>query len=68
MQQPTPSRRLADTLIEGGLAAFVAKRRGDGASWRRIAADLRDATDGQVDLTDETLRGWFQSDDTRTAS
>jgi hypothetical protein len=55
---PSPLYRLADTLIEGGAAAFISDRRREGVSWRRIARDLRDATDGSVDVTEQTLRSW----------
>jgi len=54
----TPLRRLADTLIDGGVDRFVATRRASGRSWRLIALDLRDTTDGQIDVTPETLRKW----------
>lgn len=56
----TPTRRLADTMLVGGIDRFIADRRAGKkpASWRRIALDLRDATDGQIDVTPETLRNW----------
>lgn len=54
----TPTRLLADTLLpEGGVARFIAQRRPD-KSWRMIALDLRDTTNGQVNVTPETLRKW----------
>lgn len=55
---PTPTRQLADTLLPGGVDQFIAERRAAGASWRRIALDLRDATKARVDVTPETLRNW----------
>lgn len=55
----SPAHRLADVLLDQPLADYVADRRRDGASWRRISLDLRDDTDGQVDITYETLRAWF---------
>lgn len=39
------------------MTKFVADRR-PAKSWRRIALDLRDATDGKVDVTPETVRKW----------
>lgn len=60
---PTPTQRLADVLLaeEGPLSSFVAKRRAQKPkrSWRLIARDLFEITEGQIDLTGETLRGWF---------
>jgi len=53
----TPTQRLAEALGVD-LADFIASRR-PARSWRLIARDLRDATDGQVDVTPETLRNWY---------
>lgn len=59
MEAPSATRRLADTLIEGGLDDFVRTRRDQGKSWRLVARDLFDQTDGAVDITDQTLRSWY---------
>lgn len=58
----TPLQRTADALLraqghEGGIDAFVLSRRP--RSWRTIAADLREATEGAVDVTDVTLINWY---------
>lgn len=58
---PTPTRRLADKLIEGGVNRFIADRRTNGESWRTISLALRDATDGEIDITPETVRNWGQT-------
>lgn len=57
----TPSHKLADLLLgdEGPLEDFVRGRRAMGRSWRLIERDLLKATDGEADLTFETLRTWF---------
>ncbi len=39
------------------LSAYVSGKRGDGASWHRIALDLYERTG--VLVTDETVRRWF---------
>jgi hypothetical protein len=57
----TPTHRLADLLLPTTLADFVQQRRDSGRSWRLIARDLHEETAGQVDVTAETLRGWFGS-------
>ena len=57
----TPTQRLADLLLPTTLADFVQGRREAGRSWRLIARDLHQETDGQVDVTAETLRGWFST-------
>lgn len=58
--QPTPLHRLADELLgdDGPLTDFVAARRATDRSWRLIARDLFDSTDGKVDVTAESLRTW----------
>jgi hypothetical protein len=40
------------------LKAFVLARR-PGRSWRLIARDVYDKTDGQVDVTGQSLRNWY---------
>lgn len=55
----SPNFRLADHLLEEGIAAFVGDRRAAGRSWRLITRDVYEATDHQVDVTYETLRSWF---------
>lgn len=59
----SPTKQLADKLLADRTVAdsvdeFIATRRSTGASWRRIALDLRDLTAGQIDVTPETVRGW----------
>ncbi len=58
---PTPTARLADILLgdSGPLETFVRERRAAGRSWRQIERDLYRATDGEVDVTFETIRSWF---------
>ena len=55
----SPTYRLADALVPGGIAAYVKTKRDAGRSWRLISRDLWQDTDGQLDITFETLRSWF---------
>lgn len=55
---PTPTRRLADRLIKGGVDAFIAAQRAENKSWRLIARALFDTTKGEIDVTPETVRKW----------
>lgn len=55
----TPNQRLATTILGRPLEDFVLERRPD-KSWRLIARDLHEATNGQVDVTGEALRGWYR--------
>lgn len=55
----TPTQRLASLLLGSDVRGFIAEKRGEGRAWRFIARDLYDATDGQIDVTYETLRQWF---------
>lgn len=38
---------------------FIAERRADRVPYRRISADLRDATSGELDTSDVTIRAWW---------
>lgn len=66
---PTPTVRLAEVLLggDGALTEFVQIRR-PARSWRLIARDLYESTDGQIDVTYETLRGWFPEQPAEAAS
>lgn len=55
----TPTARLADHLLPGGLEDFVLSRRAAGMSWRRITLEMRDVTDKAVDVTHQALYAWF---------
>jgi hypothetical protein len=59
----TPTRRLADLLLGGSLDEFVLTRRREGRSWRLISRDIWETTDGELDITYETLRSWFADGD-----
>jgi hypothetical protein len=54
----TATQRLATILLERDVRDFITERRTAGRAWRFIARDLYDATEGQVDVTYETLRQW----------
>lgn len=61
---PRPSRkRSAERVLGVSLETFIAERRANGESYRRIALALRDATAGAIDVTDVTVRAWHQQDD-----
>ena len=62
--------RLVDILLghQGALEEFVRSRRSAGRSWRLIARDLLEATDGQADVTLESLRNWFPDPVGQTAA
>ena len=63
----TPTAKLADHLLPGGLEAFVMSRRAAGISWRRIVLDIRDATDKAVDITHQALYAWFDNENDAAA-
>lgn len=62
MPTPTAKQRLADLILERPLAEFVAERRANDVSWRRISRDLSDQTAGAVEISGESLRSWFCDD------
>ncbi len=53
-----PRQRLADLVLGRPVLDFIAERRADGKSFRLIARDLLEATSGEVDITDMTVRAW----------
>lgn len=61
----TPHAKTVDALLQANhgqtLEGFIAIRRGDGASYRRIAEALHVVTQGVVDVTGETIRNWALS-------
>lgn len=62
MAEPlTPRQLLAELLIGRPLADYVTEKRNAVPKWpwRLIAEQLAADTDGQVDVTHETLRGWY---------
>lgn len=66
MGQPTTTQRLADAVLGGQLREFVLTRRAEGQSWRRVAICLLQEHD--VDVSAETLRGWFKAASTEDAA
>lgn len=58
MPEATPLQRLAEHLLGEPLEDFVRSRRPD-RPWRLIARDIYEATNGEVDVTHESLRLWF---------
>lgn len=55
---PSPRRQLAE-LKHPNLAEYVRAKRAAGESWRRIERAVYRHTNGDVDVTFETLRAWF---------
>lgn len=57
---PTPTQLLAGALLGQPATDWITARRAEGRSWRFIARDLADATDGQIDVTVQTLHNWMR--------
>ena len=60
MADPTPTQRLASLILGQPILVWMAERRREGMSWRLISRDLYDRTNGQIDITHETLRIWAE--------
>lgn len=58
MAQDLPQIRYANLLLGRPVLDFITERRANDLSYRRIALDLRDATDGEIDVSDVTIRAW----------
>lgn len=61
MAASTPTKQLATLALGDDVVAWVVTRRDAPAnpSFRRIATELKHATGGVVDVTDETIRLWY---------
>jgi hypothetical protein len=53
----TPKQRLASLLLGQAVAPWIRARRPD-TSWRLIAAELREKTQGEIDVPPQTLINW----------
>jgi hypothetical protein len=51
-------QKLASLLLGQPVDQWIAAQRKAGLSWRLIARALYERTNGQVDVTYETLRNW----------
>lgn len=60
---PTPTWRLADKLVKGGMDAFITERRTAGLSWYDIALDLYLTTKGEIKVTPVSIRNWTTAED-----
>lgn len=57
---PTPTQLLAGALIGQPVTDWITAQRQAGRPWRFIARDLAEATDGQIDVTVQTLHNWMR--------
>lgn len=49
---------LASLQLGRSVYDFIAERRANEESYRAIAYALREATNGETDVTDQTVRAW----------
>lgn len=63
----TPTQRLAGMLLGQPVLEWLAPQVEAGASCRDLARSLRAATNGQVDLTGESIRKWLEAAGVKTA-
>jgi hypothetical protein len=63
MPSKSAHQRLAETVIGVPLVGWLQAQRAEGTgeqvSYHEVAKRLRDATDGLVDVTGETVRAWL---------
>ena len=67
--EATANRRLADITLGRPLDEYVAEKRTARPrwSWRLIAQQLSEDTDGDIQLSHQTLRLWFGENAERAA-
>jgi len=67
MRKPSTTLQLSiENLLGEPLAGLVASRRAEGASWQRIADEVRERTG--VFVTDNTIRVWHLSAEVEPAA
>jgi hypothetical protein len=64
----TPSQRLLDRQLPGGLDKFVSDRRSKDRSWEDIAQDIREATSRSDAVATNTLRRWYTKSPVKSAA
>ena len=58
MASNSANRRLASLLLGQPVEDWIHERRDEGLSWRLVTRALMQRTNGQVDVTHETVRAW----------
>jgi hypothetical protein len=56
--QQSPAQLLATLLIGEPVVQWINHRRALGATWKVITREIHQATNGQLDLTEKTVRDW----------
>ena len=64
MNQLTPNQKLAGMILGKPVKDFIRERRALGRSWRLVARDLYEATNGQIDITHQAAQNWAADKDT----
>jgi hypothetical protein len=54
----SPNQAFASFILQRPVREWIAEQRELGWSWRKIADDLKIATNGQVDVSHESIRQW----------
>ena len=58
MATGTPTQKLASMLLGQPVQQWLRDRYATGRSWRLVARDLYETTNGQIDITHEAARKW----------
>jgi len=59
----TPNQKLAGMLLGKPVKDYIQERRDAGRSWRLVARDLYEATNGQIDITYQAAKNWAADKD-----
>ena len=54
----SPTRQLAELILNQPIQEWITARRAEGLSWRSLERELYRETDGRVNTTYETIRKW----------
>lgn len=58
MALESPRMRLASLLLKQPVTEFIAQRRAEQQSWITIRDAIRDATDGEIDVSWQAVQQW----------
>ncbi len=64
MDPLTPNQKLAGMILGKPVKDYIRERRALGRSWRLVARDLYEVTNGQIDITYQAAKNWSADEDT----
>lgn len=67
-RRQTPRMRLASLLMGRNVLDLIEEYRANGATWQEIRQAIRDATNGEIDVTWQAVQSWARREDYRNSA